>query len=1113
MRLSILLLLAVAAILAFGSSSAPAGQPEVTEALAPSDIPEVFKKALHSSPEEYLVYREQILASGEAGADYLRKVQEKETSWLVCELAKAMLQRIEEPEEIEKLDEEFVHLASSRDLHSVFSDLSLRPRRGLSRSPGNAVEDHVSHLRDSKIAGDSLHNTAFLVEKLFKQPPQNAAIALLYVIGGKTAAQAVAVYLQTQDAPDKILDAAELPHEQQFDQMISFLKHSGNKSLAAWVLGEFGDPEAVPQLVYALGRDLSVRQPFIRQALVKIGEPAIPALLEVLLSPECVRVSSFPVTRASVARYVLLNGAAASALSEMGPVAIPALGEALERGADIPQCHYHTVRALRWIATPEVVPLLIKALKSPDKSARGEAGHALGEIPDERARAALLEALADSENYHQSTIFGITEGLGKLKEKRAIPPLCELALHSDWLIRRAAIQGLGLIDDSAALPVLIQCLEHDNVATRGDAVFALGQIGDPAAVPHLLQTLQDKERFVASWSAWSLAEIKAVSAIPDLIAALKHADADVRRVTADSLKKLTGQDLGQSYDAWQEWWEKNKSDQPDATEIPAPSNIPEIFKKALHSSPEEYLVYRDQIVAAGEAGADYLRKAQEEETSWLVRELATAMLQRIEEPREIEKLDEEFARLALQDWHKQFADKRNYERTLDELSKKKIAEDCPRNKAFLVEKLFKQPAWSFRDSVPYRLPPRKFPKHGSRAGSVKSAQYSSAVGGGRMGSGSVTRLFNPQNAAIALLYVTGGKFAAQAVAVYLQADGASDKMIDAAELPREEQLAHMVSFLKDSEKKGLAAWVLSEFGDPELAPYLADALEKDDSVLPLFPQKALIVAGEPAIPALLEALLTPVFELQRAAGDVLYKMGSVAIPALGEAMERGAPNCHRHTVLALGRIATPEVVPLLLKALRSPDKSARGIAGHSLGEILGEGAGPPLLEALADPENHHHSTIFGIVKGLVAIKEKRAIPPLCELALHSDWLVRRAAIQGLGLIGDSAALPVLIQCLEHDNVATRGDAVFALGQIGDPAAVPHLLQTLQDKERFVASWSAWSLAEIKAVSAIPDLIAALKHADADVRRVTADSLKKLTGQDLGQSYDAWQEWWEKSKSE
>jgi HEAT repeat protein len=170
---------------------------------------------------------------------------------------------------------------------------------------------------------------------------------------------------------------------------------------------------------------------------------------------------------------------------------------------------------------------LIKALRGKDPVVRRDAADALGEIGDERAVEALVEAgtsdtlhmnptklddLATVHNAIASALRKIGVGravellaaklktrarsraawlLGELQDPRAVPPLLEV-LSEPFGPRSDAIGALGKLGDARAIEPLLAVIRRATAerayGDRSKAIDALGLIGDPSAAGPLVAT-------------------------------------------------------------------------------------------------------------------------------------------------------------------------------------------------------------------------------------------------------------------------------------------------------------------------------------------------------------------------------------------------------------------------------------------------------------------------------------------------------------------------------------------------------------------------------------------------------------------------------------------------
>ena len=155
---------------------------------------------------------------------------------------------------------------------------------------------------------------------------------------------------------------------------------------AAVKLSHIGGAAAVPALMKALNDESESVYSVVSETLVKMGEPAIPALIRGLSE---ISVESFDDGPRSL-----------DVLVQMGEPAVPALVKALDdKNVGI---RFRAVTALARIGQPEevVIDALTKAVHDPENLVCAVAVMALGEIgePAKRAVPAIANALNSSDD-------------------------------------------------------------------------------------------------------------------------------------------------------------------------------------------------------------------------------------------------------------------------------------------------------------------------------------------------------------------------------------------------------------------------------------------------------------------------------------------------------------------------------------------------------------------------------------------------------------------------------------------------------------------------------------------------------------------------------------------
>ncbi|MCZ7546787.1 MAG: HEAT repeat domain-containing protein [Anaerolineae bacterium] len=252
--------------------------------------------------------------------------------------------------------------------------------------------------------------------------------------------------------------------------------------------------------------------------------------------------------------------------------------------------------------------------------------------------------------------------------------------------------------------------------------------------------------------------------------------------------------------------------------------------------------------------------------------------------------------------------------------------------------------------------------------------------------------------------------------------------------------------------------------------------------------------------------------------------GSLLASALMESLERGDPAVSRQALLDLSEIPSStfsrevrdDLVPhaeAIAGAIADP--LTRDAAIRLLRRLGTEAADalPAIIEALDDdnPEVRYEAT-----GALVSISPDAKIVPHLVDALHDPAPdVRRMGAMGLVELGGDAvdAVPALIDALGDDDQDVSRLSFEALAAIGPGAvdAVPALIDALGDSDWHVCERSLEALKAIgaDAMDAVPAIISLMDTAtfgNSIVRHTVFETLEAITGEDLDDDVNAWQEW-------
>jgi HEAT repeat protein len=356
----------------------------------------------------------------------------------------------------------------------------------------------------------------------------------------------------------------------------------------------------------------------------------------------------------------------------------------------------------------------------------------------------------------------------------------------------------------------------------------------------------------------------------------------------------------------------------------------------------------------------------------------------------------------------------------------------------------------------------------------------------------------------------------------------------------------LAAALKDDEEpvRRAAATSLGEIGPPakDAVPNLVAALDDASGSVTLDAVHALARIGKPAVPALIERLERPEFQLLVAA--VLEQMGPDAAPAvdsLTELLSSGDLELKREALLALAAIGpdAKSSVPELLKILKDEKSPVRPAAAYALGRIGDKRAVSALEEAVDsdnallglasiwalfqfDPEREDYIRIAvprltdalaaerprirreaATTLARIGVKAKEAVPALQKSLKDEDPGVRMESLVALAEIGpgSQAAVDDIVAILQEEDPAFRPVACYALGRIGSAAkaAAPLLRRLVAGRDPMTKTVAAWALVKIDPnekdiATAIPLLAGALQRApNPQMRVVAAETLGDIGG--------------------
>ena len=174
------------------------------------------------------------------------------------------------------------------------------------------------------------------------------------------------------------------------------------------------------------------------------------------------------------------------------------------------------------------------------------------------------KAAANREKYGATADQRITELEAEAKTARAAPPHTQIEFtrklvdtmldEHDPRVRSAIVKLAAGFETAAATAICKGALSDPDERVRMAACSAWAQRGGPEAVQLLAARSQaDTELDVRLRAVRELGELGDKAAIPVLATALEDPDPAMQYRAVDSLKKVSGRDLGDDVNKWREW--------------------------------------------------------------------------------------------------------------------------------------------------------------------------------------------------------------------------------------------------------------------------------------------------------------------------------------------------------------------------------------------------------------------------------------------------------------------------------------------------------------------------------------------------------------------------------
>ena len=253
------------------------------------------------------------------------------------------------------------------------------------------------------------------------------------------------------------------------------------------------NPQLLMQLVECLGDSRGMTRLRVAETLGKIGKPATSFLQDALShhsNPVVRRAAAKTLTLIADSSsiptllHALLNdddtvvkGSSVAALARMGEAAVPQLLDILAAPEHPSGIKGHAAWALGFIGA-DAQEYLYQALSSDSSEVRAAVVGAIAKVAYEKPEEGGFDILINALNDAAETVrCEAAAALGNLGHRPALPQLIELLRHADWETRKSAALALMKIGDVETLDPLKATLNQESeTAVRKVIELAITQI-------------------------------------------------------------------------------------------------------------------------------------------------------------------------------------------------------------------------------------------------------------------------------------------------------------------------------------------------------------------------------------------------------------------------------------------------------------------------------------------------------------------------------------------------------------------------------------------------------------------------------------------------------------
>jgi HEAT repeat protein len=384
------------------------------------------------------------------------------------------------------------------------------------------------------------------------------AATALGEIGDPKAKEALLAALKREDSSlvNMASSLIDLGSDKVVEILIEKLRdpNPNNRLYAIYALGRVNDPQEIEPLIAVLASEEIGW--LAAQALVRIGSPAVPPLLESLFADDrnvrlystyaLGEIGDIRAGRGLLRMFrdedELVRDTAVDALIALGdPNLVPAVSR--ELSSEDPAMRQKALEVLGHLGDAALTETFTSYLEDPDADVVKSAILALGRTASEKACRPLASHLDSSRPDIQDALRKAFTGIGT----PAALCLLDTLQFKGTLQESRAIYILGKLKAGEAVPDLLRYLRHPEPAFRRMATVALTEIADPRAEEHFVNLLTDPDPTLRMYASVGLMNIGGRIAIKLLLASLGNPD--TQWLAVKILDKIAERDIDTLIDA------------------------------------------------------------------------------------------------------------------------------------------------------------------------------------------------------------------------------------------------------------------------------------------------------------------------------------------------------------------------------------------------------------------------------------------------------------------------------------------------------------------------------------------------------------------------------------